>query len=1508
MKNGQASKMPFIAILVLIIALTSSQAGIARSNQGQQSSALAATVSQPYPAKSAGADNYAGLDRFPVAQQTEVSAPLSPSACSVPTTVTVRGKSVQFDQCYERAFTHDGTNYTVHVFYTETNSATNTSQCTAGENAANRCEHALANNDNGDGDNVNAVAMADEAEQAVRFYHDRNLQLLSGSTTASVYIAEDPRLGGVIWPNSIYVDDDAIDNNDTLQKRILAFHEMQHLVQDKYDNLTGWRDFFGEGIARAIEDRVDNALDNDTGHLFIPEVNGILGNNSQRASDLSTINYRSVLWWTWLMDQYRLGSEVEPVTGWPAIRDFYTELSTESDQLKAVRDFISAKGSSFWKDLIDYTLALYAYRFSPSDERLGFLDAEIDATAGLSGHTVITTGPAFSTTSQAMNPRSSRYWEFNPASQCDYVAFTFDGNGKTYGFSVMTVDGGVLQKDWTSYSTGWARTVRSADLDRVVGVVSAVDESGTVDIGRGCVDPTVNIKDPTSSAYAMVGLANNPRHFITRLEVKGADDSAVAGLVASDFQVQIRKAGGGPLIDATVVNATYVQDNYWLLVQAPSDADGAESGAFYDLIVTLGSSNDTELSALLYVERTQDVVIVLDRSGSMGGSTGKIEAAQNAADLLVNELSSDDQGSFVAFDGDADLREPLDLVAGSHRTNLFSAIAAESPGGVTSIGDGLQTAATEEDANGIAENLCSFVLLSDGHENEAAFWADVQATVTDNGCAIHTIALGPSTNELLMQQIAASVPGGSYDYATTSGGVPIFAASDDLQVQAVEATSSGFLGWENNLSRIYDFKAAQVAGRQRLSASNGGPAAAACVDFESLTLGARYGVGSLFSDSGATILGKAFEWSNGTLTTGGFTQVQNNGMAGGSGNELAVNNINLAFDFGGPVPGLSLRYGEYGGNLNIEINGDFRNFNSFADINGLTIGGVKVSDVPVAGTPLGTLTLEGTVHSFAIGGQELWIDDVCPLGGDGLGFYVDDASDKLVVAIGWQTDTKGVGHSQLVDPDGNDVPLGFRRISPTGTNEVWEVPEPKEGFWRVIVKDLEQEYFVSATARTLYEMYLFIGTPISSLTQGVQVPLLVTFVGRGKPLLGANVVATVKAPNGSYKAVQLMDDGNHGDGEADDGVYGNYYNVTHMADEVADKPTEGEEPDVVGSYLVNVVGTKGDLRREAQGSFAIQPGEDADQDRLPDDWEREHGLDPKNPEDSNADFDRDKLNSWCELQLGTDPRNSDTDDGGENDGSETGGQCVATTQDPLDPDDDRVGPLSSLIAHPEALTGRPRIRLVLGNPLWGQLLSADIWRQVYAPGGQLIQDWQPIGTTMGSSFFDTQVDPGQGYAYMAVPTIGFDSMPLAATQETSATGRILVSNIGYASTDPYPPSGSVLINNGAYKTDSLSVTLSLAVDDTVAGHDGSPEEPVVGSPPEEIMMRLSNSPDFTSVPWQPFQPEVSNWQLSSVLPGSMATVYVQFKDAQDNVSETGLGQMDSIFYQPEAVYLPLIVR
>jgi hypothetical protein len=147
-------------------------------------------------------------------------------------------------------------------------------------------------------------------------------------------------------------------------------------------------------------------------------------------------------------------------------------------------------------------------------------------------------------------------------------------------------------------------------------------------------------------------------------------------------------------------------------------------------------------------------------------------------------------------------------------------------------------------------------------------------------------------------------------------------------------------------------------------------------DFEDLILGTEYNVGDIFTTRGTPVTVKPFQYSNGDWTSDGYTKVVDSGQAGGSGNEMWVNNVNLDFGFGVPTAGLSLLFGEYGGNLNIEINGVFKNFENFSEINGDVIGGVHVTVVNGLGNDMGSLHLAGMISQLAVGGQELCIDDV----------------------------------------------------------------------------------------------------------------------------------------------------------------------------------------------------------------------------------------------------------------------------------------------------------------------------------------------------------------------------------------------------------------------------------------------------------------------------------------------------------------------------------------------------
>ena len=151
------------------------------------------------------------------------------------------------------------------------------------------------------------------------------------------------------------------------------------------------------------------------------------------------------------------------------------------------------------------------------------------------------------------------------------------------------------------------------------------------------------------------------------------------------------------------------------------------------------------------------------------------------------------------------------------------------------------------------------------------------------------------------------------------------------------------------------------------------------LDFEDLALGAMYDPPAgpdpdSFVTNGVTVNVLDFVFSSGTSFGGGFTEVENSGLAGGSGNELEVNNVNLGFDFGGPVQTVGIVFGEYGGNINFEVNGDFHNVQNFQDLPAI-IGGATYNVTPGSGAG-STMTIQGLINSISIGGQELWIDDV----------------------------------------------------------------------------------------------------------------------------------------------------------------------------------------------------------------------------------------------------------------------------------------------------------------------------------------------------------------------------------------------------------------------------------------------------------------------------------------------------------------------------------------------------
>ena len=156
-------------------------------------------------------------------------------------------------------------------------------------------------------------------------------------------------------------------------------------------------------------------------------------------------------------------------------------------------------------------------------------------------------------------------------------------------------------------------------------------------------------------------------------------------------------------------------------------------------------------------------------------------------------------------------------------------------------------------------------------------------------------------------------------------------------------------------------------------------AATVLVDYEDLVLNTQYFCcGPAFNSAGMDYSTEQFQWSNGIWTPDGYAEVVAMGMACGTRQEIWINNINLRLELPVQADLIELDYGEYGGNLNIEITGVFQNFANMQDINGMPFGAATVSvvDYGVPGNSCGHLTVRGPVDSFSIGGQEFVIDNM----------------------------------------------------------------------------------------------------------------------------------------------------------------------------------------------------------------------------------------------------------------------------------------------------------------------------------------------------------------------------------------------------------------------------------------------------------------------------------------------------------------------------------------------------
>lgn len=186
------------------------------------------------------------------------------------------------------------------------------------------------------------------------------------------------------------------------------------------------------------------------------------------------------------------------------------------------------------------------------------------------------------------------------------------------------------------------------------------------------------------------------------------------------------------------------------------------------------------------------VVVVLDRSGSMGG--GRLDAARRALGDLVGLLDARDTFGLVVFDQEAQVVVPARPMADLDREDLRATIRQITPGGSTDLSSGYLRG-LQEARRAAGQTGATLILLSDGHANrgvvDPAQLRAVAAGAQSESVTTSTIGIGLGYDEALLAEIATGGSGNhTFAQESDSAAAALTAEVDGLLSKTVQAASA----------------------------------------------------------------------------------------------------------------------------------------------------------------------------------------------------------------------------------------------------------------------------------------------------------------------------------------------------------------------------------------------------------------------------------------------------------------------------------------------------------------------------------------------------------------------------------------------------------------------------------------------------------------------------------------------------------------------------------------------
>jgi Ca-activated chloride channel family protein len=159
---------------------------------------------------------------------------------------------------------------------------------------------------------------------------------------------------------------------------------------------------------------------------------------------------------------------------------------------------------------------------------------------------------------------------------------------------------------------------------------------------------------------------------------------------------------------------------------------------------------------ILSARPASDLVVVLDRSGSMSGD--KIEAARQAIAELIQRLGLQDRFALVSYANGVTRHTGLRPMSRYHRQAATEVLYGIAPGGGTNLGSGLQSGIDLLQQEIEPKRRGRVLLISDGLANQGITdpyrLGEMAAAATEERMAVTTIGVGLEFNEHLLSLLA----------------------------------------------------------------------------------------------------------------------------------------------------------------------------------------------------------------------------------------------------------------------------------------------------------------------------------------------------------------------------------------------------------------------------------------------------------------------------------------------------------------------------------------------------------------------------------------------------------------------------------------------------------------------------------------------------------------------------------------------------------------------------------